>query len=128
MISKIELIEKIHQFISIQLNSLSQTSPEIAFLKPLINRVLKNRLNGLTDILDLITEENGNIDIENIINEMSSSIINTKPFSVKIPSLGKALIGDGKIEVEIPYINKSVVLKEADIKVLKETLIDMKNG
>ena len=39
-------------------------------MKPLITRVLDKNFNKVTDFLELIANDNGEIDIENILSEM----------------------------------------------------------
>ena len=122
MMCKEQLIEKLKCFIEIQLNNMSNTSPAIGFLRPLIIRMLKNKLSGSTSFLDLIADETGNIDAENILSEMMVSVMNTQQFHINIPTLGDVAIGEGKIEVGIPFTDKSMVFNNRDLTELKELL------
>lgn len=83
----------------IQLSNMAKTNPVISFFKPIASRALKKKLSGIASFLDLVTDENGNIDAENIIDEMTASLINTQPFWTDVPTLGRVTIGGGRIEM-----------------------------
>ncbi len=53
---------------------------------------------------------------------MSDNIINTKPFKVETGLLGQLEIGAGKIKMDIPMVNKSLVLNQQDLNELKDML------
>lgn len=120
--TKIQLIEKLQYFVEIQLSNMAKTNPVISFFKPIASRALKKKLSGIASFLDLVADENGNIDAENIIGEMTASLINTQPFGIDVPTLGRVTIGGGRIEMGIPFTDKSIVLSEGDLVELKEIL------
>lgn len=120
--TKVQLIERLQYFIEVQLSNMAKTNPVISFFKPIASRALKKKLSGITSFLDLIADENGNIDAENIISEMTASLINTQPFGIDVPMLGKITIGGGRIEMGIPFTDKSIILSEGDLVELKEIL------
>lgn len=122
MMTKIQLIEKLQYFVEVQLDNMSRSNPVISFFKPIASRALKKKLSGITSFLDLIADENGNIDAENIISEMTASLINTQPFRIDVPTLGRVTLGGGRIEMGIPFTDKSIVLSEGDLVELKEIL------
>lgn len=120
--TKIQLIEKLQYFVEVQLSNMAKTNPVISFFKPIASRALKKKLSGITNFLDLIADDSGNIDAENIISEMTSSLINTQPFKIDVPALGKITVGGGRIEMGIPFTDKSIVLNEGDLAELREIL------
>lgn len=122
MMNKIQLMEKLQYFIEAQLSNMANTNSVISFFRPIVSRVLKKKLSGITNVLDLIADESGNIDAENIISEMTTSLMNTQPFHINVPALGDILIGGGKIEIGIPFTDKSIVLSEGDLVELREIL------
>lgn len=122
MMTKIQLIEKLQYFVEVQLSNMAKTNPVISFFKPIASRALKKKLSGIASFLDLVADENGNIDAENIIGEMTASLINTQPFGIDVPTLGRVTIGGGRIEMGIPFTDKSIVLNEEDLVELKEIL------
>ena len=62
MMNKIQLIEKLQYFVEVQLSNMAKTNPVISFFRPIASRVLKKELSGITNVLDLIADESGNID------------------------------------------------------------------
>lgn len=100
--TKIQLIERLQYFVEVQLSNMAKTNPVISFFKPIASRALKKKLSGITSFLDLIADENGNIDAESIISEMTASLINTQSFRIDVPTLGRITIGGGRIEMGIP--------------------------
>ena len=119
---KIQLIEKLQYFVEVQLSNMAKTNPVISFFRPIVSRAVKKKLSGITNVLDLIADESGNIDAENIISEMTASLMNTQPFHINVPALGDILIGGGRIEMGIPFTDKSIVLSEGDLVELREIL------
>ena len=103
MMDKIQLIEKLQYFVEVQLSNMAKTNPVISFFRPIVSRAVKKKLSGITNVLDLIADESGNIDAENIISEMTTSLMNTQPFHINVPALGDILIGGGRIEMGIPF-------------------------
>ena len=92
-------------------------------IKPLITRALNKKFSEVTKLLDLIADDNGNIDIENILPEMIGNIMNVEPFIFNTPFLGDIELGGGSIKLNIPLTDKKLVLGEEDLKALKELLI-----
>ena len=122
MITKVQLIERLQYFVDMQLERMSKTNPVVCFFKPVASRILKKKLTGITTFLDLVADDNGNIDAEAIISEMTDSLVNTQPFRISAPVLGTVVIGGGKVEMGIPFTDKSIVLNEGDLIELKEIL------
>lgn len=118
-----QLTDKLKSYIIVQLDSMSKTSPIISFMKPIITRVLDKNFNKITKTLDLIADENGNIDVEEILSEMIESLITTQPFTFKTSFIGDIEIGDGSIRLNIPFTNKKLVFDKADLENFKEVLI-----
>lgn len=122
MITKTKLIEGINIFVDDYLDKISANNPAVCFMKPLATRAIKKKLNGADKFIDMIADDNGNIDISNILSEMAESLMKVNEFTVNVPMIGDVLIGGGKIELGIPFINKAVVFKDTDINYLKELL------
>lgn len=122
MITIDNVISGIKKFMLLQINKLSEGTPLIQFLKPLITRVIDNSAESAESMLKLLADTNGNIDTGQIIDEMVTNIINTKPFTIKIPYLDNIIIGDGTIQVNIPLIDKRIVFNADDLNTLKELI------
>lgn len=122
MITKTKLIEGINIFVDDYLDKISANNPAVCFMKPLATRAIKKKLNDADKFIDMIADDNGNIDVSNILSEMAESLMKVNEFTVNVPMIGDVLIGGGKIELGISFINKAVVFKDTDINYLKELL------
>lgn len=122
MITIDNVISGIKKFMLLQIDKLSEGTPLVQFLKPLITRVIDNSAESAESMLKLLADTNGNIDTGQIIDEMVTNIINTKPFTIKIPYLDNIIIGDGTIQVNIPLIDKRIVFNADDLNTLKELI------
>lgn len=120
--NKTELIEKLCFFVDKQLSTLSQSNPIISVTKPILSRVLHNKISAASNLFDLIATPTGDIDAKNIIKETVESVLNTQSFNVNIPILGDVLIGNGNIKFNIPFTDKSIVFNENDFNELKSII------
>ena len=116
------VISGIKKFILLQIDKLSEGSPLVQFMKPLIVRAVDNGIKNTRSMIELLADANGNIDTGQIIDEMVSNVINTKPFTIKIPYLDNIIIGDGTIQINVPFIDKKVVFNTEDLNTLKELI------
>lgn len=117
------IIGNLQKFIDLRLTTLSQENPLIALLKPLAIRVIDNNLYKVETLLKQISDKDGLVDIEGILTEMSNNILNTKPFKLNTGFLGELEIGAGNIKMDIPIVNKSLVLNQQDLIELKDMLM-----
>lgn len=116
------VISGIKKFILLQIDKLSEGSPLVQFMKPLIVRAIDKGVKNTRSMIELLADANGNIDTGQIIDEMVSNVINTKPFTIKVPYLDNIIIGDGTIQINVPFIDKKVVFNTEDLNTLKELI------
>lgn len=116
----IEVIEKLKTFLTGRVNILAVNNPLIGFSKPLILRVINNRIYKLEGFLSMIADESGTIDAQNLINEMVQSVMTTRPFIYHTEFLGDIEVGGGLIKLNIPMTNNQIVLGKTDLDALKE--------
>lgn len=109
-------------YINTQLEQMSKTTPVINFIKPLVKRALDKNINKVTKVLDLITDNNGNLDIEQIVSEMTQSVINSNTFNINTQFIGNVEIGNGEIKFNIPFTDKRLVLTMDDIENFKNII------
>ena len=95
----------------------------MGFMKPLVIRALDKKLSKITSTLDLISDDNGNIDIEGILSEMTENLMTTQPFNFKVPYIGDIEVGGGTIGFSIPLTDKKLVFDMVDLESFKEILI-----
>lgn len=70
----------------------------------------------------LIEEENGLIDIETLLGKSIDNLI-VSPVQEYPDMLKGVTIGDGKIRIGLPGINKDIVLDANDIETFKQSLV-----
>ena len=118
-----QLTDNLRAYVATQLDTMSKNTPMIGFMKPLITRALDKNFSKVTKALDLIANDEGKIDIENILTEMIENVINTNPFTFKTSFIGDIEIGGGQIKFNLPLTNKRLVLDMTDLEAFKEMLI-----
>lgn len=123
MVNRKQLMANIRAYIYSQVNTLSSSNPLINIFKPVFTRAIENNLYKLEPILDMLSDKEGNVDIENIITEMQNNILTSEPFTVNAPIVGDIEIGSGVIKVNLPMVEKRLVLNRDDLNMLKEMLI-----
>ena len=123
MVTVAQLTDNLKSYVSLQLDGMSKSNPMIGFMKPFITRALDKKFDKVTKTLDLISDKEGNIDIENIITEMMENLMNTNPFTFKTSFIGDIEIGGGEITFNLPFTSKRLVLNITDLETFKEMLI-----
>ena len=123
MVTIMQLTDNLRAYVATQLDTMSKNTPMIGFMKPLITRALDKNFSKVTKALDLIADDEGKIDIENILTEMMENVMNTNPFTFKTSFIGDVEIGGGQIKFNLPLTNKRLVLDMTDLEAFKEMLI-----
>lgn len=121
MVAIEQLNNKLKEYILNQVTNLAKDNPIISFAKPLITRAIDKNFTKVSKLIDLISDAEGNVDIENILTEMTESVMNTAPFTFNT-GFGDIEIGGGIIKLQIPLVNKSLVFNSNDLASLKEIL------
>lgn len=124
MVEVNQLTGKLREYVMSQVDSMAKTNPMISFVKPLVSRAVDKNFSKVRKALDLIADEDGNIDVENIINEMTESLITTDPFTFKSSFAGDIEIGGGFIKLNVPLTNKRLVFNQADLQSFRDCLIN----
>ena len=115
----IQIAEHLKYFLSSQIDNMAKSTPLLSLMKPLVTRAIDNNFNKVHTALNLIADSNGEIDIENIVDEMMDNLINTRPFVVHTSFVGDIELGDGLIKINIPFTNRRLVFNKNDIESLK---------
>ena len=123
MVTIMQLTDNLRAYVATQLDTMSKNTPMIGFMKPLITRALDKNFSKVTKALDLIANDEGKIDIENILTEMMENVMNTNPFTFKTSFIGDVEIGGGQTKFNLPLTNKRLVLDMTDLEAFKEMLI-----
>lgn len=117
------IMGNLQKFIDQKLTSLAMENPLLALVKPLAARAINNNLYKVETLLKQISDKDGLVDVEGILSEMSDNIMKTKPFKLNTGLLGELEIGAGRIKIDIPMMDKSLVLNQQDLTELKDMLI-----
>ena len=120
-------IETLKIFLNRQINSLAMTNPLISFSKPLITRIVNNKIDQADGFLSMLADSNGEIDVQSLVPEMIQSVMNTRPFTYHTEFLGDLEIGGGFIKMNIPMTNNQIVLGKADLDTLRDLFINKEN-
>jgi hypothetical protein len=115
-------LNKFKDYIITLIDKLSKEDPLISITSPIINRVINKNYKKINHLLDYITDENGEIDAENILTEMIEKLLNTKPFTFNTSFIGDIEIGGGALKLNVPFTNKKLIIDIADLETFKQTL------
>lgn len=118
------LSSKLREYILNEINSMAKTNPLIGFTKPILTRVVDKNYTKIRKAIDFIADNEGNVDIENILPEMIESVMNTEPFKINTDFIGDIEIGGGLIKLQLPMTSKSLILDTNDLEKLKTLLIE----
>ena len=124
MVTKEQLIDNLRRYIDTQINVMSKTTPVINFMRPLLTRAMDNNIHKVSRLLDMVTDSEGTIDVYNILTEMISSVVNTEPFILNTSVIGDVEMGGGSIKINLPFVNKRLVLDKSDLETFKEMLMN----
>lgn len=122
MITVYKLIESLQRYVDMQILELTKTNPMMSFMKPLISRAATNAISKADKALLLLADKEGNIDVEQILSEMTESLMNTAPFTINTSFIGDIVIGNGTIKLGIPFTERNLIFNTTDLQRLKEML------
>lgn len=126
MIHTSQLTANIKEYLIYQIGEMSKIHPLVGFVKPLISRALNKNIGKINNLVSMIADENGNVDIEEILTEMTNSVVTGNTFTIDTQFIGPITIGGGLIKMNIPLTDKELILNRDDLETLK-TIITKKN-
>ena len=122
MYTKEQIISKLETYLNNKIDELSINNSLVMVLRPVIHRASKKVMCKIDKMLDFIADEKGMIDVEEILNEVANNLVTASTKSYP-DILNGVSIGNGKITVDIPFINKELVFTKEDIEDLKSYLL-----
>lgn len=122
MMNANDLTLRLRDYFNSQIVSLAKTNPMMGLIKPLLSRAIDKNLDKAKKMLLVIADEQGNIDVENILEEMIQSVMDSEPFVYNNSFIGDIEIGGGLIKLNIPLTNKRLIFNKLDIQNFKEVL------
>lgn len=118
MIDKDKLIEELLKFINTKISDISSSNPLFDIVaKPYLSKIVDANVSKLDKALSLITDENGMVDGDGLLNDMLDRLIVSKANTIN-----GVTIGEGSIKLTIPFINKTVVFDKEDFDELKTNI------
>lgn len=94
----------------------------VGLVKPLVLTGIENNFNKVTNTLKLIADENGNIDIEKLVDDCITSVFNSRKSSLNIGNIGNVEFGDNVLKLNI--FNKFIKFDSNDFIKFKNYLIE----
>lgn len=116
----LEITNKLKHFINNKINIISKTNPLISFTQPFITRIIDNKSSKIIRFLNMFADENGEIDINGIVDDVINKLSTVDPFTIDLMSITKLEIGGGKVKIGIPLSDKAISLDEKDLLSFKE--------
>ena len=118
MVERKVIIDKLNELVDSKITIIADTNPFLKIFKPFID----NYICKINKFLQMIEEENGLIDIETLLGKSIDNLI-VSPVQ-EYPDMFKGVtIGNGKIRIGLPGINKDIVLDANDIETFKQSLV-----
>lgn len=95
----------------------------IGAARPFIRMAIENNFYKVNNILKLVADKNGDVDIEKLINETIASTLNSKKATYPIGEIGIVDFGDNAMKITIPAINKFFKFDSNDFIKMKDYII-----
>lgn len=111
-----------HELVDSKITIIADTNPFLKIFKPFIDKAANNYICKINKFLQMIEEENGLIDIETLLGKSIDNLI-VSPVQEYPDMLKGVTIGNGKIRIGLPGINKDIVLDANDIETFKQSLV-----
>ena len=118
MVTKETIINEIVNYAGTKINSIANESVLFDILfKPFITEVVNVNIDKLDSILSLVTNEEGLINAEKLINDIVDNLV-----VAPVKNIKGINVGDGKVEINLPMIGGSVVFDRSDFEELKTNI------
>lgn len=121
MIERKFIINNLKNIVDTKIVEMTSNDALSLIIRPFINAAANKYICKVDTFLKFIEDnKTGMIDIKSILNEMMNNLITAK--AKEYPNISKGLvIGDGKIKMDIPIFDKSIVLDTKDIEEFKNS-------
>lgn len=121
MIERKFIINNLKNIVDTKIVEMTSNDALGLIIRPIINAAANKYICKVDTLLKFIEDDKTRmIDIKSILNEMINNLITAK--AKEYPNISKGLvIGDGKIKMDIPIFDKSIVLDAKDIEEFKNS-------
>lgn len=118
MVTKETIINEIVNYANSKVNSIANESVLFDILfKPFITEVVNVNIAKLDSALSLVTNDEGLINAEKLINDIVDNLV-----VAPVKNIKGINVGDGKVEINLPMIGGSVVFDRSDFEELKTNI------
>ena len=118
MVTKEIIINEIVNYANTKINSIANESVLFDILfKPFITEVVNVNIAKLDSALSLVTNDEGLINAEKLINDIVDNLV-----VAPVKNIKGINVGDGKVEINLPMIGGSVVFDRSDFEELKTNI------
>ena len=124
--TKEQLTDNLKYYIGTQVDKMAQNNPIMGFAKPFISRALEKNFGKINNFLELISDSDGNVDIEGIVSELLEQVRTAEPFIIDTPIIGYVEIGGGQVKLNLPLTDKRLVLDMEDLEAFREIITTKK--
>ena len=109
-----DIITNSKKFINDKITELAVRNPLFNIGKPFITTIINNNIDKVDDFMKLLEDKNGDIDIKGIFTEVVNNLL-VNPSQYYPDLFGGITIGDGEISMNVPLLNKKLIINSKDI-------------
>lgn len=118
MVTRENIMLEITNFVTNKVNALSDKSIMFDILvKPFISEIVDVNLVKLDGLLKLVTDDKGLINTDRLLNSILDNLI-----VAPVKNIRGIYVGDGKVQIDIPLMNGSIIFDRSDFEELKSNI------
>jgi hypothetical protein len=118
MVTRENIMLEITNFVTNKVNALSDKSIMFDILvKPFITEIVDVNLVKLDGLLKLVTDDKGLINTDRLLNNILDNLI-----VAPVKNIRGIYVGDGKVQIDIPLMNGSIIFDKSDFEELKANI------
>lgn len=118
-----EISSKTKTYVIDIIDNLAQTNFMISVARPAINLAIDNNFHKVDNLLETISDKEGNVDIERLINDTISSVLNGRKGVLPVGKILQIQFGDDKMKIDVPSLNYYVSFDSNDFIKFKNYLL-----
>ena len=117
------IVTHFKKYVCTHLDALAMSDPTLAIMRPIVSRIINNKMPQVEEFLKQIADKEGMIDIDSLFDEMLESIMNINVIKTSTEGFGDMELGNGKLSFMLPLINKKIVMDKHDLIDMKQLLM-----
>lgn len=120
MIAKDVLITRLAQYLESKFAEIAAGKPILQLAKPIASRIIINSVGKTDNILSLLVDADGKIDVKGILSDYVDNVLDGPTMNLPING---STIGEGKISIELPLNCGKLIFNKTDIEDLQTFLL-----